>query len=150
MKAPSPFRKYFAGALGVALGLWLPWSFPPGLSQPAFGYVRIACIVGIPLTVWFILGWIWRVREPDATTEERLERGLAAAIGGVLLVMAVRAQMADTHIGNTKWVNTRDGPEAVGDDVVMQGPDHKLFTVLILGAGVAFIFSLPKDHPWRR
>ena len=150
MKAAIPFRKWFVGALGFALGQWLPWSFPPRLNQLAFGYARIACIVGILLTVWFILGWIWRVWEPNAKTEERMERGLAAAIGGVLLVMAVHAQMADTHIGNTKWVYTRDGYEAVGEDVVMLGPDPDIFVMLIMGAVTAFVFSLPKDHYLRR
>lgn len=133
-------RKYLVGVLVVALLIWGPIDH----SWPAWLVIRIGYLIAIPLAAWFLLGWIWRLWQPDVASENRLERALGGATGGVLVVMAILAAMADTHIGNTMWVRTRDGMEAVGDDIVLPGPDWGSVIMLIAAAGFAFWFSIAK------
>lgn len=133
-------RKFIIGVLVVALLIWGPIDH----SWPAWLLIRTSYLIVIPLAAWFLLGWIWRVWQPDAAAENRMERALGAATGGVLLVMAILEAMADTHIGNTMWVRTRDGMEAVGDDIVLTGPDWVNTIMLIAAAGFAFWFSIAK------
>ena len=135
-------RKYLVGVLVVVLLIWGPLDH----SWPAWLLIRTGYLIAIPLAAWFILGWIWRVWQPDAASENRLQRALGAATGGVLVVMAVLAAMAHTHIGNTMWVRTRDGMEAVGDDIVLPGPNWGNVIMLIAAAGFAFWFSVAKGE----
>jgi hypothetical protein len=133
-------RKYLVGVLVVVLLIWGPIDY----SWPAWLAIRIGYLIAIPLATWFILGWIWRVWQPDAASENRLERALAGATGGVLVVLSIFEAMADTHVGNTMWVRTRDGMEAVGDDITLPGPDWGIVIMLIAAAGFAFWFSIAK------
>jgi hypothetical protein len=126
--------------LVVVLLIWGPIDH----AWPAWLLIRTGYLIAIPLATWFLLGWIWRVWQPDSATENRLERALGGATGGVFVVMAILAAMADTHIGNTMWVRTRDGMEAVGDDIVLPGLDWGNVFVLIVLAGLAFWFSIAK------
>ena len=133
-------RQYLVGVLVVVLLIWGPIDH----SWPAWLLIRTGYLIAIPLATWFLLGWIWRVWQPDAASENRLERALGGATGGVLVVMAILAAMADTHIGNTMWVRTRDGMEAVGDDIVLPGANLENVIMLIAAAGFAFWFSIAK------
>lgn len=133
-------RKYLVGGLAVALLIWGPID----RSWPSWLLIRTGYLITIPLATWFLLGWIWKVWQPDAASENRLERALGGATGGVLVGMAILAAMAQTHIGNTMWVRTRDGMEAVGDDIVLPGPDWGNVLMLIAAAGFAFWFSIAK------
>lgn len=133
-------RKYLVGVLVVVLLIWGPIDD----SWPAWFVIRMGYIIAIPLAAWFILGRIWKLWQPDAASENRLERTLAGATGGVLVVFAILAAMADTHLGNTMWVQTRDGMEAVGDDIVLPGPDRGNVIMLIIAAGFAFWLSMTK------
>ncbi len=132
-------RKYIVGMVFVALLIWGPIDH----SWPAWLVIRTSYLVAIPLATWFV-GWIWRVWQPDAVTENRLVRALAGATGGVFVVLAIFGAMAETHIGNTMWFRTRDGMEAVGDDIVLSGPDWGNVMMLIGAAGFAFWFSIAK------
>lgn len=129
-------RKYIVGVVVVALLIWGPID--------KWLVIRTGYLIAIPLAAWFFLGWIWRVWQPDLAAEDRLERALAGATGGVLVILGIIQAMADTHIGNTMWVRTRDGMEAVGDDIVLPGPDWKTVVMLIAAAGFAFWFSIAK------
>lgn len=133
-------RKYIVGMVFVALLIWGPIDH----SWPAWLVIRTSYLVAIPLATWFLVGWIWRVWQPDAVTENRLVRALAGATGGVFVVLAIFGAMAETHIGNTMWFRTRDGMEAVGDDIVLSGPDWGNVIMLIGAAGFAFWFSIAK------
>ena len=133
-------RKYIVGMVFVALLIWGPIDH----SWPAWLVIRTSYLVAIPLATWFLVGWIWRVWQPDAVTENRLVRALAGATGGVFVVLAIFGAMAETHIGNTMWIRTRDGMEAVGDDIVLSGPDWGNVIMLIGAAGFAFWFSIAK------
>ena len=112
-------RNYVVGVLVVILLIWGPLDH----SWPAWFAIRTGYLIAIPLLTWFLLGSIWKVWQPDGATEERLERAFGGATGGALVVLAILAAMAHTHIGNTEWVRTRDGLEPVGDDIVLPGPN---------------------------
>ena len=133
-------RKYLVGVLAVVLLIWGPIDH----SWPAWLAIRVGYLIAAPMVTWFILGWIWRAWKPDAASENRLERALAGVTAGVLLVLSIFEAMADTHVGNTMWVQTRDGMEAVGDDITLPGPDWEIVIMLIVAAGFAFWFSIAK------
>jgi hypothetical protein len=91
--------------------------------------------------------WIWKVWQPDAKTEDRLERVLAGATGGMLLMLAVFRALADTHVGNTEYVRTDGGLEGIGDYVVLPGPDWGTVLLYVFFSGFAFWFSMSKRLP---
>ncbi|MDP2906284.1 MAG: hypothetical protein Q8O22_08300 [Candidatus Omnitrophota bacterium] len=133
-------RKYLVGALVVALLIWGPLDH----AWPAWFAIRMGYLIAIPVAAWFLLGWIWRVWQPDAASENRFERALGGATAGVLVVLAILEAMANTHVGNTMYVRTREGTEAVGDDIVMRGPDWGNVFMLLIAAGFALWFSVAK------
>lgn len=133
-------RKYLVAVLVAALLIWGPLDH----SWPAWFAIRSGYLIAIPVAAWFFLGWIWKVWQPDAATETRFEHALGGATAGVFVVLAILEAMADSHIGNTMWVRTRDGMEAVGDDIVLPGPDWGNVLMLLAVAGVAFWFSVAK------
>ncbi len=133
-------RKYLVGVLVVVLLIWGPIDH----SWSAWFAIRMGYLIAIPVAAWFLLGWIWRIWQPDAASENRFERALGGATAGVFLVLAILEAMADTHIGNTMWVRTRDGMEAVGDDIVLHGPDWRNVLMLLAAAGFAVWFSVAK------
>jgi hypothetical protein len=44
--------------------------------------IRLAYLIAIPIATWFLLGWIWKVWHPHASTEDRFERTLGGATPG--------------------------------------------------------------------
>lgn len=136
-------RKYLVGVVVVALLIWGPIDH----SWPAWPVIRIGYLIAIPLATWFLLGWIWKVWKPHAEAENRLQRSLAGATAGVLLILAFLKAIAATHVGNTMWVNTRDGMEAVGEDVVLPGPDWGAVLILIAASGFSLWLSISKSEP---
>lgn len=133
-------RKYIVGVLVAVLLIWGPLDH----SWPAWFAIRMGYLIVIPVAAWFFVGWIWRIWQPDVATENRFERALGGATAGVFVVLAILAAMAETHIGNTEWIQTRDGIEAVGDDIVLPGPDRGNVMMLLAFAGFAFWFSVAK------
>ena len=131
-------RKYIVGVIAVALLIWGPLDY----SWPAWLAIRTAYLILVPLATWFVLGWIWKAWQPDPRTEKRLQRSLASATAGVLLVFAIIQATADTHMGNTQLIRTRDGIEAVGDYIVLPGPDWGNVIMLLIASGVAFWLSI--------
>ena len=134
-------RKYLLGVVVVVLLIWGPINH----SWPAWLAIRICYLIVIPLAIWFLLAWIWRVWQPDTETEDRLLRSLAGATAGVLLIFAILEAMAETHVDNTQWVRTLDGMEAVGEDIVLPGPDWVV--VIMLAAASVFSFWLSISKP---
>ena len=51
---------------------------------------------------------------------------------------------AKRHIGNTKLIQTRDVMEAVGDDMILNGPDYGNALILIIIAICVFWFGVLK------
>jgi hypothetical protein len=87
-------RKYLVGVTAVVLLIWGPIDH----SWPAWLAIRLGYLFVIPLITWFLLGWIWKVWQPDEETENRLYRSLIGATAGVLLIFAVLEAKAVTLV----------------------------------------------------
>jgi len=135
-------QKYLVGVVFISLLIWGPIDH----SRSSWLAIRISCLIVIPVISWFLLKWIWSIWQPSAELEDRFIRGLASATSGVLLVLAILELMSDTHIGNTIWIQTREGREAVGDDIIVQGPDWGAAIILFILALLAFWYSLYKEE----
>jgi hypothetical protein len=48
------------------------------------------------------------------------------------------------HIDNTKWIQTRDGMEAIGDDIVVKGPDWGNALIIVIIALLVLWFGVLK------
>lgn len=136
-------RKYLVGALAIALLIWGPID----RSWPGWLAIRAAYLLVIPAMAWGLLDWFWKRWQPDRAAEARLSRALAGTTGGVLLVLAVLVARDDSHVECTKWQQTRDGHECVGEDVRVPGPDWLLVLGLGLSAGCAFWISARGKGP---
>jgi hypothetical protein len=134
------FRKYFVIAIMVILLIWGPiddkWT--------AWFAIRLGYLVLIPTIVWFLLNWIWDKWNPNTRTEDILERALSLVITIFLLVMAIFEIQAKTHLENDHWIRTREGMEAVGDDILVKGPDYGHIFILVVIAICVFWFGVLK------
>lgn len=133
-------RKYLVGMLFVALLIWGPFNH----SWPFWFVIRIGYLIAIPVAAWFFLKWIWGILQPDKVLEEMVKRALGYITSGIFLILGILEAVADTHIGNTMYVRTHDGVEAVGDYIVMPGPDWGHVIMLIICAVFAFWFTKRK------
>lgn len=135
-------RLYIVGALVIVLLIWGPIDY----SWPAWLAIRIGYLIAIPLFALFVLHLIWKTWKPDDAAEDRLVRTLAGLTAGLFLAFAFFEGTAKTHVGNTQWVQTHDGMEAVGDDIILPGPDRENVIMLIAAAGFAFWFGASKTE----
>ncbi len=136
------FREYFSGTLFLLLLLWGPIDH----SWPSWLAIRIGYLIFIPLIIWFIIGWAWDYWQPSDKLETTLERILSGAICIALFTFAGIEGTSKNHIGNTQWIQTRDGLEAVGDDIILPGPDWGNFLVFIIIALAILWFGVLKMH----
>lgn len=127
------FRRYLIIVIIISLLIWGPIDH----AWPAWLAIRLGYLVLIPLTVWFLLRWLWNIWNPNPHVEEVLERILSGLIAFFLFLMAIFEAKSDSHIGNTAWMRTRDGMEAVGDDIILDGPDYGNVIVFV---GIALFF----------
>jgi len=104
--------------------------------------LRIIYLIVIPIIVWFLLKWVWILWEPNDKSEIRLENILAFLTTIILLIMALYEFMSATHVGNTLWVRSPDGMEAVGDDIILPGPDWGSIIILLLCSGISLWFGI--------
>jgi hypothetical protein len=135
-------QKYLVGVVFISLLIWGPIDN----SWPSWLAIRISYLIVIPVIGWFLLKWIWRIWQPSAELEDRLIRALASVTSGVLLVWAILELMSDTNIGNTMLIQTHEGWEAVGDDIIVQGPDWGASIILFVLAVLAFWYSVYKEE----
>jgi hypothetical protein len=131
-------QKYLVGVVFIALLIWGPIDH----SWPAWLVIRISYLILIPIIVWFILNLIWKVWRPNTEAEDRLIRALTSATSGVLFVLAILELISDTHIGSTIWIQTREGQEAVGDDIIVQGSDWGAGIILFGLCALSFWHSI--------
>ena len=133
-------REYLVGVLVFALLVWGPIDH----SWPAWVVIRTGYLIAIPVAIWFFLAGIWRVWQPDVASENRLKRILAGATSAALLVLAFFEAVADTHVGNTKYVRSYTGTEAVGDLIILPGPDWFAVVILLAASGFSLWISISK------
>ena len=136
------FRNYLYWVILVVLLIWGPIND----SWPAWLVIRIGYIILVPLIVWYLIGWAWNYWKPNEKLETNLKRILSGLICCVLLIFAVLEANSKIHIGNTKWIRTRDGTEAIGDDIVLQGPDWVIVLVLVIIAMLFLWFGVVKNR----
>lgn len=134
------FREYFVTVIFVSLLIWGPLDH----SWRGWLMIRIAYLVVVPLLIWFLLRWIWIRWQPSLAVEKIINRILSGSVSGGLLVSAVLEAKSDMHPGNTKWIRTRDGMEAVGEDVILPGPDWGSVFVLVVLALCFLWFGVVK------
>ena len=90
-------QKYLIGVVFISLLIWGPIDH----SWPSWLAIRISYLIVIPVIVWFLLKWIWRIWQPNTEAEDRLIRALVSATSGVLFVLAIFELTSDTNIGST-------------------------------------------------
>jgi len=135
------FRKYFVGVLFFILLIWGP------IDHSGFGglIIRILYLVLIPIITWYLLSWIWKKWQPNKTIENIFERVFASFVSCALILGAIFRAIADTHIDNTQWIQTRDGMEAVGEYIIVSGPDWFQVVFLSLCAVIVFWYGVIKN-----
>ena len=114
-------------------------------SWPAWLAIRIGYLILVPLLVWLLIGLVWNYWQPSNKTDTTLQRVLSGTICFALFILAGLEATSKTHIGNTKVIQTRDGMEAVGDDIVLPGPDWgNVFVIMLIAALVLWFGVLRK------
>lgn len=131
-------QKFIVGIVFIALLIWGPIDH----SWPAWLAIRISYLIVFPVVIWFFLKWIWIIWQPNTELEDRLIRAIASATSGVFFVLAILELVSNTHIGNTMWIQTREGREAVGDDIILQGPDWVAAIILFILCAISFWHSI--------
>jgi len=135
------FRNYLAGTIFAVLLIWGPIDHSGSASLA----IRIGYLILVPLAVWLLLGWVWNHWQPNNKIEPTLERILSGIICIALFVFAILEAISERHIGNTQLIQTGDGMEAVGEDIVLQGPDFgNVFVLVLIAVLVLWIGVLKK------
>lgn len=134
------FRRCFVAITFVLLLIWGPINY----SWPGWLFIRIGYLILIPLIAWFLLYWLWKWWQPSEKLENVIDRILSGFVCIALSIFAFMEASSKSHIGNTKWVQTSDGMEAVGDDIILPGPDRETVLVIILIAIFVFLFGVLK------
>jgi hypothetical protein len=134
------FRQYLVTAIFIALLIWGP------IEHSLKGWLIIRCgyLILIPLLIYLLLSWIWNRWKPNRKVEDVLERTLSGIICVSLLLIVLFEATAKEHIGNTKWIQTREGIEAVGDEIVLEGPDKGIIAMLVLISVIIFLLGVLK------
>lgn len=122
------FRNLIPGIVFVILLFWGPMNH----SSSWWIFVRIGYLLLIPNVVRWLLNWLWNYWQPTEKEDDIADKIGAAIICLGLWTFAVIEATSKTHIGNTLWVQTHEGSEAIGDDIVMLGPDWGVVFILCL------------------
>lgn len=134
------FRNYTAWTMLVILLIWGPINH----SWPGWLAIRIGYLIFIPLIIWWVLKWIWDYWRPDIKLEDTAERIGAGIICLGLWTLAVLEATSTTHMGNTEYIQTHDGIEAVGDDILLPGPDWRVVFMIAATACCFLWFGIIK------
>ncbi|WP_414900772.1 hypothetical protein ACMT1E_13075 [Sphingomonas flavalba] len=91
------------------------------------------------MPLWLALRYGGEKLDLSSDDNERLNRGITAAIAGMLTVVAYQAATAKYHGECTQAVRDgQGGYECVGDIVTVMGPDYVMAFMWIALAAVAF------------
>lgn len=99
---------------------------------------RIAYIIVLPYGLWILLGWLSRKFYISEVVDNIAKRTTYILIGIFLIYLGIHFFNAKTHYDNTRWVSTDDGAQAVGEDIVVQGPDYTM-AVILFGLGIIVV-----------
>lgn len=125
-------RNYIVGIVFGALLVFGP-------VQPYGMVIRLAYLASIPAVLWLALRCVSGKLDMDPFDNDRLNRGITAAIAGMLIVAAYQSATATHHGECTQTVSDGEGGyECVGAIVTVKGPDKGSAMMLIMFAGVAF------------
>lgn len=125
-------RNYIVGVVFLALLIFGP-------VQPYGMAIRLGYLAAIPAVLWFALPYVGDMLDMDGQANDRLNRGITAAIAGMLTVAAYQAATAKFHGECTQTVRDgQGGQECVGDIVTVAGPDYAMAFMWIGLAGFAF------------
>ena len=125
-------RNYIVGIVFGALLVFGP-------VQPYGMFFRVAYLFAIPAVLWLALRYVGGKLDMDPFDNDRLNRGITAAIAGMLVVAAYQSATATYHGECTQTVRDgHGGYECVGDIVTTTGPDWGAALMCIVFAGLAF------------
>jgi hypothetical protein len=125
-------RNYIVGIVFVALLVFGP-------VQPYGMLIRVAYLAVVPTILWLALRYMGGKLDMDPSDNDRLNRGITAAIAGTLIVAAYQSATASDHGECTQTVRDgQGGYECVGDFVSAKGPARGAAIMWIVFAGVAF------------
>ena len=133
----TPGAVWFAAAAAAVLLIDNMGSVPgPATWRP--------WVIGLlVMAAWLALKWSWFRWNPDLAKHDRVNRALAGAVAGALVVGAYLAFSAPTHEVCTHEVRTLDGTECVSDEyVTVEGGDIQLGLVALGLAAIAFSVSM--------
>jgi hypothetical protein len=137
------FRGLLTGIVFLILLIWGPVNH----SWPGWLLIRLSYLIIIPIAVSLLLKWIWNYWQPTKEEEDIAEKVTSGIICLGLWTLAVLAAISKTHIGNNRWIRTHDGMEAVGDDIVLLGPDWwNVFLLAAISFAVLW-FGIIKKKP---
>ncbi|MCF8241354.1 MAG: hypothetical protein K9J16_08195 [Melioribacteraceae bacterium] len=123
--------KFIVTIMFLILLIWGPIFY----SLEYWLIIRILYLVLIPTLSWFLLQWLWGIWKPSHRVEIKLERTLAFLTSLILFSLAIIEFMSDSHLGNTLWVRSIEGREAVGEDIILDGPNWATVIILLIGSG---------------
>ncbi len=125
-------RNYIVTIVFVALLVFGP-------VQPYGLVIRFAYLAAIPALLWVALRYGGERLDLSPDDNDRLNRGITAAIAGMLTVAAYQAATSKYHGQCTQTVRDgQGGYECVGDIVMVKGPDYVTAFMLIAIAAAAF------------
>ena len=125
-------RSYIVGIVFLALLIFGP-------VQPYGMAIRLGYLAAIPAVLWFALPYVGDMLDMDGLANDRLNRGITAAIAGMLTVASFQAATAKFHGECTQTVRDgQGGYECVGDTVTVAGPDYTMAFIWIVLAVIAF------------
>ncbi|MEP7351026.1 MAG: hypothetical protein ABI668_13895 [Sphingorhabdus sp.] len=125
-------RNYIVTIVFVALLVFGP-------VQPYGRVIRFAYLAAIPALLWLTLRFGGEKLDLSPDDNDRLNRGITAAIAGMLTVAAYQEATAKYHGECTQTVRDgQGGYDCVGDTVTVMGPDYGTAFMLIAFAAVAF------------
>lgn len=113
-----------------------------GSIEPYGIVIRIAYLIIIPLIIWYGIFYLGGAKSGFKINNEYLNRALASAIAGALLVGAYLAFTSPYHPQCDQYAGHGDNTECVGDYVRASGPDKAAGVLQLVVSGIAFWYAV--------
>ena len=112
--------------------------YGPIFAWPGALIFRIGNIIVLPYGLWILLGWLSRKFYISEAVDNVAKRTTYILIGIFLIYLGIHFFSAKTHYDNNRWVSTNDGAQAVGENIVVQGPDYPV-AIILFGLGIIVV-----------